>query len=165
MQRSVSETLKSVATLPKVSTSWSPTPEIVWLASWNSSAMPSETRMAANLSGVRVSGLGDAKFIASYQGLLPTWNSTINASLVKQFGFTHNAAAAKTLLQNAGYKVDGSGMFLNKDGSKIDLEIAVPQGSQVLGRDVDPPLAHRLDDERGDIDPLGAASESRVHAP
>jgi peptide/nickel transport system substrate-binding protein len=65
---------------------------------------------------------------ASPAGLLPTWNKTINASLVKQFGFSHNAAAAKTLLLNAGYKLDSSGMFLNKDGSKLDLEISVPQG-------------------------------------
>jgi peptide/nickel transport system substrate-binding protein len=65
---------------------------------------------------------------ASPAGLLPTWNKTINASLVKQYGFTHNAAAAKTLLLKAGYKLDSSGMFLNKDGSKLDLEISVPQG-------------------------------------
>jgi len=47
---------------------------------------------------------------------------------VKKYGFTHNAAAAKALLLKAGYKLDGSGMFENKSGSKIDLEISVPQG-------------------------------------
>jgi peptide/nickel transport system substrate-binding protein len=65
---------------------------------------------------------------ASPTGLLPTWKKTINPGLVKQYGFSHNAAAAKALLQKAGYKTDSSGMFLNKDGSKIDLDIAVPQG-------------------------------------
>jgi peptide/nickel transport system substrate-binding protein len=65
---------------------------------------------------------------ASPTGLLPTWNKTINASLVKQYGFKHNVAGAKALLLAAGYKLDSSGMFLNKDGSKIDLEISVPQG-------------------------------------
>jgi peptide/nickel transport system substrate-binding protein len=65
---------------------------------------------------------------ASPTGLLPTWKKTINPGLVKQYGFSHNAAAAKSLLQKAGYKTDSSGMFLNKDGSKIDLDISVPQG-------------------------------------
>jgi peptide/nickel transport system substrate-binding protein len=65
---------------------------------------------------------------ASPTGLLPTWSKTINKALVKQYGFTHNAAAAKALLVKAGYKQDGSGYFLNKDGSKIDLDISVPQG-------------------------------------
>ena len=60
--------------------------------------------------------------------MLPTWKKTINTGLVKQYGFKHNAAAAKALLLKAGYKLDGSGMFENKDGSKIDLEISVPQG-------------------------------------
>ncbi|MGZ4333418.1 MAG: ABC transporter substrate-binding protein [Gaiellaceae bacterium] len=65
---------------------------------------------------------------ASPSGLLPTWSKTINKSLVKQYGFTHSASAAKTLLLKAGYKQDSSGMFLNKDGSKIDLDLSVPQG-------------------------------------
>jgi peptide/nickel transport system substrate-binding protein len=30
--------------------------------------------------------------------------------------------------QTAGYEKDGSGYFTNKDGSKMDLEISVPQG-------------------------------------
>jgi peptide/nickel transport system substrate-binding protein len=59
---------------------------------------------------------------------MPTWSKTINKNLVKTYGFSHNAAKAKALLEKSGYKVDSSGMFLNKDGSKIDLEIAVPQG-------------------------------------
>ena len=65
---------------------------------------------------------------ASPSGLLPTWSKTIDKSLVKQYGFTHNAAAAKAMLLKAGYKQDGSGMFMNKDGSKIDLDLSVPQG-------------------------------------
>jgi peptide/nickel transport system substrate-binding protein len=84
--------------------------------------------MSIDINKIVTDDYGNLVLKASASGLLPTWNSTINASLVKQFGFTHNAAAAKTLLQNAGYKLDSSGMFLNKDGSKIDLEIAVPQG-------------------------------------
>jgi len=84
--------------------------------------------MSIDINKIVTDDYGNLVLKASASGLLPTWSKTINASLVKQFGFTHNVAAAKALLQNAGYKVDGSGMFLNKDGSKIDLEIAVPQG-------------------------------------
>jgi len=65
---------------------------------------------------------------ASPTGLLPTWSKTINKSLVKQYGFKFSPAAAKAMLLKAGYKLDGSGMFMNKDGSKIDLDISVPQG-------------------------------------
>jgi peptide/nickel transport system substrate-binding protein len=65
---------------------------------------------------------------ASPSGLLPTWSNYVSKAAVKAYGFNHNAAAAKTLLQKAGYKFDGSGMVENKDGSKIDLDISVPQG-------------------------------------
>ncbi len=65
---------------------------------------------------------------ASSTGLLPTWNKYVNKAAVKQYGFSHNASAAKQMLLKAGYKQDSSGMIENKDGSKIDLEISVPQG-------------------------------------
>ena len=65
---------------------------------------------------------------ASASGLLPTWQKFINPSLVKQYGFKFSTSAAAATLTKAGYTKDSSGMFQNKDGSKIDLEIAVPQG-------------------------------------
>ncbi len=65
---------------------------------------------------------------ASPTGLLPTWQKYVNPSLVKEFGFKFSTSAAQSMLTKAGYKKDSSGMFMNKDGSKIDLEIAVPQG-------------------------------------
>jgi peptide/nickel transport system substrate-binding protein len=65
---------------------------------------------------------------ASPTGLLPTWNKYVSKTAVKTYGFTHSPAAAKALLLKAGYKLDNSGMFTNKDGSKIDLDISVPQG-------------------------------------
>jgi peptide/nickel transport system substrate-binding protein len=84
--------------------------------------------MSIDINKIVTDDYGNLVLKASASGLLPTWNKTINASLVKQYGFTHNAAAAKALLVKAGYKTDSSGMFVNKDGSKIDLEISVPQG-------------------------------------
>ncbi|MGZ4315911.1 MAG: ABC transporter substrate-binding protein, partial [Gaiellaceae bacterium] len=84
--------------------------------------------MSIDVNKIVTDDYGHLVLPASSTGLLPTWKSTINTSLVKQYGFTHDASAAKALLLKAGYKLDSSGMFLNKDGSKIDLEIAVPQG-------------------------------------
>jgi peptide/nickel transport system substrate-binding protein len=65
---------------------------------------------------------------ASPTGLLPTWNKYVDAAAVKQYGFTYNVAHAKKLLTDAGYKKGSDGYFRNKDGSKIDLEIIVPNG-------------------------------------
>ena len=84
--------------------------------------------MSIDINKIVSDDYGHLVLPASPTGLLPTWSKTISKSLVKQYGFSHSASAAKALLQKAGYKLDSSGMFLNKDGSKIDLEIAVPQG-------------------------------------
>jgi peptide/nickel transport system substrate-binding protein len=65
---------------------------------------------------------------ASPTGLLPTWSKYVDKEAVAANGFKFNPANAAKLLTNAGYKKDGSGMFVNKDGSKINLEISVPQG-------------------------------------
>jgi peptide/nickel transport system substrate-binding protein len=65
---------------------------------------------------------------SSPTGLLPTWNKYVDTASVKANGTKFNTAAAESMLAKAGYTKDGSGYFKNKDGSKIDLEIAVPQG-------------------------------------
>ena len=66
---------------------------------------------------------------ASPTGLLPIWNKWIDSSAVKKYGFSHNAKTAKQLLASAGYKdVNGDGYVENKDGSKIDMKIVVPNG-------------------------------------
>jgi peptide/nickel transport system substrate-binding protein len=65
---------------------------------------------------------------ASPTGLLPTWSKYVDQAAVAENGFKYNPTNAVKLLTNAGYKKDSSGMFMNKDGSKIDLQIAVPQG-------------------------------------
>ena len=48
--------------------------------------------------------------------------------LVTANGFKYNPSDAASLLTKAGYPKDSSGMFENKDGSKINLDISVPQG-------------------------------------
>lgn len=66
---------------------------------------------------------------ASPTGLLPIWNKWIDQQVVKQHGFSYNPAKAKSILAAAGYKdVNNDGYVENKDGSKIDLQIIVPNG-------------------------------------
>lgn len=66
---------------------------------------------------------------ASPTGLLPIWNKWIDKKVVKQYGFSYNAAKARSILTAAGYKdVNGDGFVENKDGSKIDLKIICPNG-------------------------------------
>ena len=66
---------------------------------------------------------------ASPTGLLPIWDKWVDKSVVKKYGFSYNASKAKAILAAAGYKDhNGDGFVENKDGSKIDLEIVVPNG-------------------------------------
>jgi peptide/nickel transport system substrate-binding protein len=60
-------------------------------------------------------------------GLLPTWAKYNDKAAIKKYGFRHDTNAAKKILANHGYKLSG-GYVTNKDGSKIDLSIMVPQG-------------------------------------
>ena len=84
--------------------------------------------MAININQIVTEDYANLVLPASPSGLLPTWNKYVDAAAVKANGFSYDASAAKALLTKAGYKKDSSGMFENKDGSKIDLEISVPQG-------------------------------------
>ena len=81
-----------------------------------------------NIAKIVSDDYGHLVLPASPSGLLPTWSKYINKALVTQYGFKFSTAGAQATLTKAGYKKDSSGMFENKDGSKIDLEIAVPQG-------------------------------------
>jgi peptide/nickel transport system substrate-binding protein len=66
---------------------------------------------------------------ASPTGLLPIWAKWVDKSVVQKYGFSYNATKAKALLAAAGYKdVNNDGYVENKDGSKIDLSIVVPNG-------------------------------------
>ncbi len=71
---------------------------------------------------------GNLVMKANASGLLPTWNKYVDKAAVKQYGFTFNTQKAIQMLQSAGYKRGSDGFFTNKDGSKIDLELSVPQG-------------------------------------
>lgn len=65
---------------------------------------------------------------ASPTGLLPIWRKWIDQKLVKQLGFKYDPAKAKSILAKAGYKLGSDGYVRNKDGSSINLTLAVPNG-------------------------------------
>jgi peptide/nickel transport system substrate-binding protein len=83
---------------------------------------------AINTTKIVNEDYGNVVMKASPSGLLPTWNKYIDKGAVKQYGFTFNTQKAIQTLQSAGYKRGSDGFFTNKDGSKIDLELSVPQG-------------------------------------
>ena len=83
---------------------------------------------AINVKKIVTEDYGNLVLPASPAGLLPTFSKYIDKSVVKQYGFTFNTAKAVQMLQTAGYKKGADGFFENKDGSKINLEISVPQG-------------------------------------
>ena len=82
---------------------------------------------AINVKKIVSEDYGNLVLPASPAGLLPTFGKYIDKTIVKQYGFTFNTSKAVKMLTDAGYKKEG-GFFVNKDGSKIDLEISVPQG-------------------------------------
>ena len=81
-----------------------------------------------NVNQVVTQDYGNLVLPASPTGLLPTWSKYIDKAAVAANGFKYDTADAASLLTKAGYPKDSSGMFENKDGSKIDLDLSVPQG-------------------------------------
>ncbi len=64
---------------------------------------------------------------ADATGLLPTWAKWISDEV--KIAFSYSVPSARSMLATAGYKdLDGDGFVENKDGSRIDLAIQVPQG-------------------------------------
>jgi peptide/nickel transport system substrate-binding protein len=83
---------------------------------------------SVNIGQIVSQDYGNLVLAANPTGLLPTWSKYVDQAAVKANGFKYSTSEAVKLLTNAGYKKDSSGMFLNKDGSKIDLQLSVPQG-------------------------------------
>jgi peptide/nickel transport system substrate-binding protein len=72
---------------------------------------------------------GDLVRAANATGLLPAWKRWIDQAQAKKLGFSFNTNRAKSLLAAAGYRdVNSDGYVENKDGSPLDLKLAVPQG-------------------------------------
>ena len=66
---------------------------------------------------------------ANPTGLLPIWNKWIDQAQVRRLGFTYNVARAKQILQQNGYRdTNNDGFVENKDGSRLDLRLIVPNG-------------------------------------
>jgi peptide/nickel transport system substrate-binding protein len=83
---------------------------------------------AININQIVSQDYGNLVLPASPTGLLPTWSKYVDRAAVKAYGFKYSTAQAVATLQKAGYKKGGDGFFVNKDGSKIDLDLSVPQG-------------------------------------
>ena len=65
---------------------------------------------------------------ANPTGLLPTWSKWIDQAQAKRLGFTYNTAG-EAAPRRAGYRdTNGDGFVENKDGSRINLRIIVPNG-------------------------------------
>jgi peptide/nickel transport system substrate-binding protein len=82
-----------------------------------------------NINQIVTADYGNIVAKASPTGLLPTWSKWIDKPQAAKLGFKYSISTAKSLLANAGYKdADGDGFVENKDGSKINLRIIVPNG-------------------------------------
>lgn len=66
---------------------------------------------------------------ANPTGLLPTWDRFVDADVVAEHGFGHDAAEAASILADAGYvDTDGDGFVESPDGEAISLELITPAG-------------------------------------
>jgi peptide/nickel transport system substrate-binding protein len=83
---------------------------------------------AINVKKIVDEDYGKLVLPASPAALLPTFKKYVDGGAVKKYGFAFNTKKAVNMLLAAGYKRGSDGNFLNKDGSKISLEISVPQG-------------------------------------
>jgi len=72
---------------------------------------------------------GNMVLPANPTGLLPIWDQYVDQGVVDKLGFKYDAEQAKKILADAGYKdVDGDNFVEAPDGSKIALQIGVPNG-------------------------------------
>ena len=82
-----------------------------------------------NVNRIVTADYGGIVTKANATGLLPTWNKYVDKKVVAQLGFSYNITRAKALLAGAGYRdTNGDGFVENKDGSRIALNIIVPNG-------------------------------------
>jgi peptide/nickel transport system substrate-binding protein len=82
-----------------------------------------------NVGNIVANDYGHLVLPANATGLLGVWKKWVDQAQLKSLGFKYSTAKAKTMLAAAGYKdANGDGYVENKDGSKLDLKIAVPQG-------------------------------------
>ena len=82
-----------------------------------------------NINRIVKDDYGNIVSKANATGLLPVWNKWIDQDQARRLGFSYSIPRAKQLLAQAGYRdTNGDGFVENKDGSKIDLRIIVPNG-------------------------------------
>jgi peptide/nickel transport system substrate-binding protein len=85
--------------------------------------------MSINVNQIVAADYGHIVSAANPTGLLPTWNKWIDKPQATKLGFSYSIPKAKALLAASGYKdTNGDGYVENKDGSKINLQLIVPNG-------------------------------------
>jgi peptide/nickel transport system substrate-binding protein len=82
-----------------------------------------------NVPNIVANNYGHLVRPADATGLLPTWNKWVDQKQLKALGFKYSTNKARSLLSAAGYRdTNSDGYVENKDGSPLDLRLAVPQG-------------------------------------
>jgi len=95
----------------------------------NDKAFRKALATSVNIGNIVANDYGHLVLPANATGLLTVWNKWVNQKQVKSLGFKYSTANAKSMLASAGYKdTNGDGYVENKDGSTLNLKIAVPQG-------------------------------------
>jgi peptide/nickel transport system substrate-binding protein len=84
---------------------------------------------AINVDEIVTQDYGNVVLPSNPTGLLPIWDQFVDKDVVSRLGFKYDPDQAKKILADAGYKdVDGDKFVEAPDGSKIALQIAVPNG-------------------------------------
>jgi len=84
---------------------------------------------AVDVNEIVTKDYGNLVLPANPTGLLPMWDQFVDQDVVSKLGFKYDPEESKKILAAAGYKdVDGDGFVEAPDGSKIELQIGVPNG-------------------------------------
>jgi peptide/nickel transport system substrate-binding protein len=84
---------------------------------------------AVNVNEIVTQDYGNMVLPANPTGLLPIWDQFVDKDVVSKLGFKYDPDQAKKILASAGYKdIDGDKFVEAPDGSKIALQIGVPNG-------------------------------------
>ena len=83
---------------------------------------------AINPDDIVVKDYGNIVAKADPSGLLPIFDKYIDKTQNAALNYSYDAAKAKQMLADAGYKTGSDGFVTNKDGSPINLQLEVPDG-------------------------------------
>ena len=82
--------------------------------------------MSYAINRSQVSSIGESGYEppANQTGIVtPTFSSTLDSSLVAQYGNSYNPAKAKQLLQQAGFTMNSAGVMTNSKGQQLSFTV------------------------------------------